>query len=201
MLRLKTFIPPAAAMLALLPLSAHAAALTVVNVNAPAVNCVFATNCINVVTDSIGNFTPPFDAGVARLQSRTTPGIPPAPAGGKMAYEYRVDLTAVHGITAVNCVTKLTINFGPVVPEPYPPGALKQVWVTTSGGLGSVGIASANQSGSVITFTFGAGGVCPGQTSYFFGLTSASTTPHPGVATLTYSLPGPATGTTPDRVP
>ena len=32
------------------PLSAQAAPLTVVNVNAPAVNCVFATNCINVVT-------------------------------------------------------------------------------------------------------------------------------------------------------
>ena len=135
MLRHKNLVLAAAAC-ALLPLSAHAAALTVVNVNAPAVNCVFATNCINVVTDSIGNFTPPTDSGVARLQSRTTPGIAPAPAGGKMAYEYRVDMTSVQGITAENCVTKLKIDFGPVVKEPYPPGALKQIYVITSGGLG-----------------------------------------------------------------
>ena len=96
-------------------------------------------------------------------------------------------------------VARLKIAFGPVVKEPYPPGALKQVWVTTSGGLGSVGIAAATQTGNAITFTFGAGGVCPGQTSYFFGLTSASTTPQPGVATLSYSLGG--TATTADRVP
>lgn len=199
MIRLKTVLPYVACALASLPLAAQAAPLTVVNVNAPAVNCVFSTNCINVVTDSVGNFTPLGGLGKAFLQSRTTPGIAPAPAGGKMAYEYRVDMTQVKSVGAVACVTKMDISFGPVVKEPYPPGPLTDMFVTTSGGLGSVGIASATQAGSMITFNFGAGGVCPGQTSYFFGLTSAGTMPKPGVATLYFSLGTPQS--IPDRTP
>ena len=199
MLRLRNILPYLASALFLAPLSAQAAALSVVNVNAPAVNCVFSTNCINVVTDSAGNFTPLGAIGTAFLQSRTTPGISPAPAGGKMAYEYRVDMTQVKSVGAVACLTKMDINFGPVVKEPYPPGPLRDIFVTTSGGLGSVGIASATQAGSLITFNFGAGGVCPGQTSYFFGLTSAGTMPKPGVATLSFSAGSPQS--IPDRTP
>jgi len=52
----------------------------------------------------------------------------------------------------------------------------QDVYVVTSGGLGSVGIASAEQTGGMVTFNFAVAGVCPGQTSYFFGLTSATTT-------------------------
>lgn len=199
MLRLKTALSCVAFVFALTPLAAQAAALAVVNVNAPAVNCVFSTNCINVVTDSVGKFTPLGGIGMAFLQSRTTPGILPAPAGGKMAYEYRVDMTQVKSVGAVACVTKVDIDFGPVVKEPYPPGPLEDVYVITSGGLGSVGIASATQAGSMITFNFGAGGVCPGQTSYFFGLTSAGTMPKPGVATLSFSAGSPQS--IPDRTP
>ena len=49
------------------------------------------------------------------------------------------------------------------------------------------------------TFNFGAGGVCPGQTSYFWGLTSAGTMSKPGVATLYFSLGTPQS--VPDRTP
>lgn len=197
---LKRVLPYATAALALLPLSAQAAPLSVINTNFPAVNCIFHTTCTITVTDSIGNFTPPGDAGIARLQSRTSPGIAPAPAAGKMVYIYRVDLTSVSGIAAANCVTKLAVNFGAVTKEPYAPGALFDVFVGTAGGLGSVGIASATQSGSTITFNFAGAGVCPGATSYFFGLTSASTSPHAGTAQLLYSIPS-LPGTTADRVP
>lgn len=183
---------------ALFATEAGAAPLSIVNTNFPAVNCVFHTTCTIVVTDSVGNFTPPGDSGVARLQSRTSPGIVPAPAGGKMAYIYRVDLTSVTGLTAANCVTKLEVVFGPVTKEPYSPGALFDVFVGTAGGLGSVGLASASQSGNLITFNF-ASPVCPGATSFFFGLTSASTHPMPSVARVYYSLGG--TANTADRVP
>src|SRR6185503_6902782 len=91
--------------LTVVPALAFAAPLTVVNVGAPAVNCVFNTACTVTVNDSVGNFTPPGDNGPGRLQSRTYPGVAPAPAAGKLAYVYRVDLTSVLGLTAVTCVT------------------------------------------------------------------------------------------------
>src|SRR5262249_26047215 len=53
--------------------AAWAQALKVVNVNAPAVNCVFSTNCTIVVNDSIGYVPLPYLQApkTAWLQSRT----------------------------------------------------------------------------------------------------------------------------------
>jgi hypothetical protein len=185
----------------------QAAPLSVGDVSAPAINCVFNATpipnvpppaCQVVVNDSIGSFTPPGDEGGARLQSRTYPGTAPAPAAGDMAYVYRVDLTAVKGATAANCVTTLALDFGPVVKLPYSPKGKFDVFVVTAGGLGSVGLASANQVGKSITFT-SAQPVCPGATSYFFGLASKSVKPVAGTATVSFSLGG--STTTADRVP
>jgi hypothetical protein len=186
---------------------AQATPLTVVNVAAPGINCVFSPTkipntpppaCSVVVNDSVGTFTPPGDTGDARLQSRTYPGTAPAPAAGDMAYVYRVDLTSVKGATAANCVTTLALDFGPVVKLPYGPNASKfQVFVVTVGGLGSVDLASADQVGNTIIFAFSQP-VCPGATSYFFGLASKKA-PVAGTATVSFSLGGSAT--TADRVP
>jgi hypothetical protein len=180
--------------------AAPASALTVVDVAAPATNCTWNVTCTVTVSDSVGDFTPPGDTAGARLQSRTYPGNPPAAAAGDMAYVYRVDMTGAKGITAVNCVTALTLTFGPVVPLPYVKGKMgtSDVFVVTQGGLGSVGLSSATQSGATIKFTFAAP-VCPGATSYFFGLGSKTTMPKPGKAQLSYSLGG--SGTTDDRAP
>lgn len=123
--------------------SAGAAPLTVIDVGAPAVNCVFHTSCSVVVDDSVGTFSLPGDSGAARLQSRTYPGTAPAPAAGDMAYVYRVDMTSMQGLTAVNCVTKMVLDFGHVVPLPYSPKGDFDVFVVTSGGLGTVGLSSA----------------------------------------------------------
>jgi hypothetical protein len=188
-------------------LDAQAAPLSVVDVAAPGTNCVFNATpipnvpppaCQVVVNDSIGVFTPPGDIGVARLQSRTYPGTAPAPAAGTMAYVYRVDLTAVKGVTAANCVTKLALKFGPVVKLPYSASGAADVFVVTTGGLGSVKIASADHVGGTITFTFAAP-ICPGDTSYFFGLASKSTKPVAAKATVSFSLGG--STKTGDRVP
>jgi hypothetical protein len=151
-----------------------------------------------VVSDSVGTFTPPGDSGDARLQSRTYPGTAPAPAAGDMAYVYRVDLTSVQGAAAANCVTTLALDFGPALKLPYSPKGKFHVFVVTVGGLGSVDLASADRVGKTITFTFSKP-VCPGATSYFFGLASKSTHPVAGTATVSFSLGGSAT--TADRVP
>jgi hypothetical protein len=169
--------------------SAAAVPLTVIDVGAPAVNCVFHTTCSVVVDDSVGTFNLPGDTGDGRLQSRTYPGTAPAPAAGDMAYVYRVDMTGMHGLTAVNCVTKMVLDFGHVVPLPYSPKGDFDVFVVTSGGLGTVGLSSALQSGNAIEFNF-TKPVCPGETSYFFGLASKSLKPVTNKAELFRSLGG-----------
>jgi hypothetical protein len=147
----------AAALLA--PVPAQAADLTVVNVSAPAVNCVFNPSCTVVVTDSVDTLGyTPLGSG-AFLQSRTYPSAPGTPGAGTTAYKYRVDLTQATGYT--ECLAGLVVNFGPVIQLTYPEDQPADVFVTTVGGIGSVGIQSAEQDGDVITFTF-SGYLCAG---------------------------------------
>lgn len=158
---------------------ARAESLTVVEVNAPAVNCVFDPSCRITVSDSTGVLAMPFVApGTAWLQSRTYTGAPGTPGAGLTAYEYRLSLTqaAGHG----DCIEGLVLDFGPVTKLPYTAGGLADVFVITTGGLGTVGIASAQKTGNVIEFTFKDGGLClvsgPDikNTTYFFGLAAAA---------------------------
>ena len=166
------------AIFCLLPGVAGATPLTVVTVTAPDINCVYETDCTIVVTDSIGNIPLPGITGIARLQSRTFLGQAGAPAAGKTGYEYRVDMTQATAIGDVACVTGLSVDFGPVTKLQYNKvGPVDDVFVITKGGLGTIGLASAEQTGSVVFFTFSQP-VCaadtsgPGHTTFFFGLTS-----------------------------
>ncbi len=168
--------PTVAIYLCALSFSAAAAPLTVVNVSAPNVNCVFSPDCKVAVTDTIGMYPPsPGNEGPERLQSRTYVGKPGTPGAGKTAYVYRVDFTQAHVIADQNCAINLKVDFGPIAKLPYG-GSPADVFVITSGGLGSVGLVSADQVGRVVTFTFKQDPlpVCPGQTSFFFGLASAA---------------------------
>jgi len=167
------------ALLAAAPL-AQAASLTVVSVAAPDINCVYETDCTVTVTDSIGAIPiPNLVSGTARLQSRTFTGKPGAPAAGKTGYEYRVDLTTAITNAEFSCVTDLAVDFGAVTKLQYNNlGPLDDVFVITKGGLGTIGLLFAEQTGNVITFTFSqpvCAGYSPntGQTTFFFGLTSA----------------------------
>ena len=161
---------------------AGAAPLNVVTVSAPEINCIYETDCTVTVTDTVANITLPSMTGNGRLQSRTFAGQAGAPAAGKTGYEYRLDMTQATAIGDVACVTGLEVSFGPITKLQYNKvGPVDDVFVVTKGGLGSIGLASAEQDrGGVITFTFSQP-VCaadtsgPGKTTYFFGLTSAHT--------------------------
>ena len=163
--------------------------LKVVNVNAPAVNCVFDTSCKVLVTDTTATIPLP-TAGTNFLQSRTFTGKPGAPANGLYAYEYRFDLRNALGITYIPCISSMTIDFGPVVSTLDYDGdgeAGDQVYVVTSGGIGSIGLASAEKDNDKITFTFSSpvcagGSPGTGQSTFFFGLVS---TQPPGPVTAT----------------
>lgn len=162
----------------LTPFAAKAATLKIVNVGAPAINCVFNISCTVGVSDTKENF-PLSAGGTGIFQSRTFKGVTGSPAAGLFAYEYRMDLSNAVGVTALSCVDWVSVNFGPVVGT-LDFGADKkndQVFVVTDGGLGTIGLASAVQTGSTIRFKFKAP-VCAGSTagkgdsSFFWGLVS-----------------------------
>jgi hypothetical protein len=164
--------------------------LKVVNVGAPSINCVFDPSCTVTVTDTTD--TIPIPAGGTNfLQSRTFVGKPGSPANGFYAYEYRIDLSNAIGITYIPCISSMTIEFGPVVSSlDYDSDGVTgdQVYVVTSGGLGSVGLASAEKDGDDVTFNFSppvcAGGhPGGGQSTFFFGLVSTQP-PRPITATV-----------------
>lgn len=156
------------------------APLKIVKVSAPAINCKFDTDCKITVQDSGVDFSVPGTTGKGRLQSRLYPvSEPGTAAAGLYPYLYRVNLTDLVGPKSKSCLTELTIKFGPVKSIDYDgDGQLDQVFVMTSGGLGIAGPVTANQIAGTITFQFQAhpcsgSGSAKGESSFFFGLTSA----------------------------
>jgi hypothetical protein len=167
-----------ALLLCFAPLVVKAVPLKVVNVNAPAINCVFNPTCTVTVNDTSDNITLSA-GGTGFLQSRTYQGAAGSPAAGLYAYEYRIDLRNAVGVVNIACINWMTISFGPVVGTLNYGGDAKpdQVFVVTSGGIGTIGIASAIQTGSTIKFNF-ASPICEGgapgkgDSSFFWGLVS-----------------------------
>ena len=169
----------AAAALALTSLAAQAQLLTVVEVGAPAVNCVFNPSCIITVSDTLGFIPLPFltTPKTAWLQSRTYTGAAGTPGAGKTGYDYRVSLTEAAGST--DCLGGLVLNFGPVAKLPYKGAQQADVFVVTTGGLGTISLKSAEKFGDVIVFEFAkalclAGGPDIKNTTFFFGLAAAA---------------------------
>src|SRR4051812_8395110 len=102
----------ALAVFAMLPGGAEAQKLKVVEVSAPAINCVFNASCTITVSDTVGNILLPTVApGTAWLQSRTFSGQPGTPAAGLTGYDYRISLTQASG--QADCITGFVLNFGP----------------------------------------------------------------------------------------
>lgn len=168
---------------ALFPCATAAQVLKVVEVNAPAVNCVFRPECVITVSDSTGNIgfsslTP----GTAWLQSRTFTSVAGAPAGaGVTGYEYRISLTQASG--SADCIVGFTVNFGPHKPLPYKNNQLADVYVITTGGLGTISVAKAERFGDVIVFDLGKALCLNGpaniaNTTYFIGLAATAAPMH-----------------------
>lgn len=161
--------------LTILAMATPAMAYNVVNTSWT-VNCVFDPSCSVTVTDHVSTFM----GGAARFQSRIHQGQAGAPAAGKWVYRYRVDLTQVAGVTYPPSVDQVAIyNFGPVRQYNYNGDASStdEVFVVTSGGIGTVGLNWALLYSDWSYFNFSSpvyAGSYPGggQSSYFFGLTS-----------------------------
>lgn len=165
----------------LLGTNARAVPLTIVQTSAPPINCVFDASCTVVVNDTTAPIALP-GSGTGFFQSRTFRGLPGSPAAGRYAYLYRVDLRQAAGTLSLGCVNSVTVNFGPVVSTLDFNGdgvRTDQVFVITTGGIGSIGLASADQVGNNITFNFSSpvcagNGPGRGQSSFFWGLVSTA---------------------------
>jgi len=172
----------ALATFALLPNAAEAQPLSVVEVSAPAINCVFNPSCTITVSDTTGNILLPTVApGTAWLQSRTYPGQAGTPAAGLTGYEYRISMTQASG--QADCITGFTVNFGPHKPLPYKSSTPSDVFVITGGGLGTIALKSATRFGDVIEFLLKAplclnGAANVANTTFFIGLAAAAAPMH-----------------------
>lgn len=187
-MRIWKIIAGAAVALALMGPAALAQPLAVVEVGAPAVNCVFDPSCTITVTDTVGFIPLPYLSApkTAFLQSRTFTGAAGTPGAGKTGYIYRISLTQAGG--AADCLGGLVLNFGPVVKLPYKNNQPADVFVVTTGGLGTIALRSAEKFGNVIEFTLAkqlclAGGPDLNNTTFFFGL-AADTTPMASAAQI-----------------
>lgn len=157
--------------------AANAMPLKLVNVAAPAINCVFSASCSVRVRDTIEDFQLS-GGGKGILQTRTFTGASGSPADGLFVYQYRLDLTEAVGAKR-SCVDWISLSFGAVVSNLNFGGDDRpdQVFVITSGGTGSIGLASAIQNRGTIRFGFATpvcGGTSTGKGSstYFWGLVS-----------------------------
>jgi hypothetical protein len=163
--------------------AARAQPLKVVEVSAPAINCVFQADCNLPVTDTSGNILlPTLNPGDVWLQSRTFAGEAGAPAGaGTTGYEYRISMTQASGTS--DCVVSFVLNFGPNKPLPFKDNTLADVYVITGGGLGTISLASATRYGDVIEFVLKSplcvnGPASVNNTTFFIGLAGTAPPMH-----------------------
>jgi len=151
----------------------------ITNTAAPEVNCLFNKTCNITVTDTVAVIPIAGISGRAVLQSRTFVGVNGAPAADLTGYLFRVDLTQATAGATKACVTRLTLDLGPLRKLIYPGGhGPGEVFVIREGGIGTVGLLSADRHQRAINFRF-ASPICPGAadakgtTSYFFGFAAA----------------------------
>lgn len=159
--------------------SARAQTLSIVHVNAPAVNCKFDPSCKVVVNDFVTDFAWSSTANDSFIQSRTWPQGKLGTAAAELyAYVYRIDLSKSMAATHFTCVKTLTIPFGPVEAVKYSGETPHHVFVVTSGGLGSIApISAVRNIDNTIDFTFqqpfcNGGQPGKGGMTFFFGLSS-----------------------------
>jgi hypothetical protein len=175
-------------------------------VSAPAQKSVLKAAGTKPGSDSIGHIQMPYinEPDTAWLQSRTFTGQPGTPAAGLTGYEYRISLTQAAGFG--DCLLGFVIDFGPIAKLPYAPGSPPaDVFVNSlGGGLGTIGLLSAEQDGDVITFSL-ASPLCVGTetnadaTTFFIGLASAS--PPKNIASTVFAFGSPAFYSVPARAP
>lgn len=175
----------AAFALALVSQNASARELSIATVTPQGVACVFAPSCGISPMDSTGFFQMFGQSGYGRLLSRTYPGMPGTAAAGLTGYSYFITMQGARSLGYPNCVKKLTLNTGPVVPLKFAPNRVTDMFMV--GAPGGAAIAAVEQDGAKLSIRF-AQPICPGDKgiveSLYFGF-AARTGPMPSKAQVT----------------
>jgi len=180
----------AASALVLVPTSAMARQLAIAKVSSQNVACVFAPNCAVSPTDTMSYFQMFGDAGNGRVLVRTYPGMPGTKAAGLIGYSFMIDMRGATSLGMPNCVSKVTLDTGPLTKLDYAGKA--EVFVVD--GAAGAAVSSVSQTGSKLNISF-AKAICPGTSaasqSLYFGF-AAKSAPAWGKGQVTGSLQGAA---------
>ncbi|HEY0160090.1 MAG TPA: hypothetical protein VGF28_22575 [Thermoanaerobaculia bacterium] len=168
-------------------LSLPAFAFNIVTTSAPEVNDVFTNDGVAVCDWDRAEEL--FDGGW--LISRVYEGEVGSPAEGKWVYEYRVDMTDATDPASIPEIESVDIFNGPMLQYDYnfDSTSTDDIYVITSGGLGSIGLASVttlltgDRRFLFSSYVAGGGGTGLGQSSYHFGFISDDS-PHAILATV-----------------
>src|SRR5947199_1725022 len=139
------------------PAAAQSVPLFPAQVSQANIDCLFGVQCAITPHDETTEIPVPGITGTALLHSRTVTAPSGSRAEGRTAYQYRVDLTNATTQGDFTCLLNLSVEFGPVAKLPYAAGTiLRDVYEITQGAPANpIGFSAAQQSGDVVTFTFG----------------------------------------------
>jgi hypothetical protein len=128
--------------------AAAAAPLLIAGVSSRGIDCTYDPNCASTSTDTSAPISIDGLGGRALLHTRIFTGEFGSPATGLTGYMYRVNMSGAYGGKKAACVSALRLAFGPAVKLPYVSGGpYVDIFVITSGGLGTIGLASAERDG------------------------------------------------------
>jgi hypothetical protein len=169
---MKSIITALATAVLLTSAGAFAAPLTIGVVGSMRLECTYANSCVDTFDETVGNLAFTNYGSVAGVYTRTVTGEPTSWSGGKTGYLYRVDVT---GSTFGECIHGIVLGVDAIDKVNYTLSGWTDLVVVNSGWLGSIGVASANFDAvtHVLEIYFDKY-VCPGETTFFFGFSSAS---------------------------
>jgi hypothetical protein len=170
------------------PLSA--APLAIANVSRSQANCAFDAACKGVSTDTSANLRYYMQGTDAQIRTRTLSGVTGSAAAGKTGYEYQIDLSAVPQNGGSECIFGMVLGSPAVDQVNYGGNGATGLYLVTSGGTGTIAPTGASvPAPGLVEIDFGGAGICPGEVSLAFGLSSSQGSP--AAADIRLIEPGP----------
>jgi hypothetical protein len=149
--------------------------LAITNVRSPSIHCFYSTDCTVTVEDTVDDLITVNDVVVGSLQTRTFHGQPGAPLEALRGYQFRVVVPDAAGDGGARCLDAFAVDFNGTIDRiAYNgDGVGADIYVITRGGVGSVAPIAVELVDGQLRVQFGRPGLCPGQSTYFFGFTSS----------------------------
>jgi hypothetical protein len=176
-----------AMMLATTPLAAQS--LSIAQVSSTQVICVFDHSCTSLGTSTSDNLLYYMQGDVALVTTHILPGLAGSMAAGRTGYEYQIDLTAVPINGGSECIVGMVFGFSAFDRLDYGGTGPTDLYVITSGSQGTIAPTGASLIAPGLVEVDFSPGICAGQASQPFGLSSSQGSPTAGEIRLLQ--PGP----------